>query len=173
MSDSANRRSALPVRRKRGERGATLVEFTYVLVPTLGLLFTSMNVAWIFFGWACVQEAVREGVRYGITGPVTSGLDSAIKTFVTSMSMGFMNKSNSPTISVQYFSPTTYTEVTGQSGATSSGNVLKVTASITLQSIVPVWTANGTFLGAFKSWAPTLAAASADVLETASPAPSE
>src|ERR1700685_4328273 len=123
MSDRANRRPALPVRRKRGERGSTLVEFAFVLVPTLGLLFMSMNVAWVFFGWACLQQAVREGVRYGITGPVPSGLDSAITTFVTNMSIGFINNGNNPTIRIQYFTPDTYTEVTGQSGATSSGNL--------------------------------------------------
>src|ERR1700752_4200556 len=132
------------VRRKPGERGSSFVEFGLVMIPTFGMLFLSINIAWILFGWACVQEAVREGVRYGITGPVSSGMDRAITTFVTKMSMGFINPANNPTITVQYFSPTTYTEVTGQSGATTSGNVLKVTASISVKSLVPIWISNGT-----------------------------
>ncbi len=170
-SASVNARSR--VRRKRGEKGSVFVEFGLVLVPTLGLLFMSMNLAWVLFGWACLQEGVREGVRYGVPGPVSSGLDAAIKQFVTTTAMGFMNNNNSPSIHVQYFSPTTLTEVTGQSGATQSGNVLKVTASISIRSLVPVWKANGTALGTFTSWTPFLAAASADVLETATPSPSE
>ena len=159
--------------RKARERGSTLVEFGLTLIPTLGLLFMSFNLAWILFGWACLQNAVREGVRYGITGPVSSGLDSAITTFVKEMAIGFMNNGNSPTVTIQYFSPTSMSEITGQSGATQSGNVLKVTASITLKSLVPVWSPNGAKFGTFNQWAPTLAAASADVLETATPPPSE
>ena len=158
---------------QRGQRGSTIVEFMLVLMPTLGMLFLSINMAWILFGWACLQEAVREGVRYGITGPVSTGMDAAVRTFVTAMSMGFINTSNNGTISVQYFSPDTYTELTGQAGATQSGNVLKVTASISIQSLVPVWQANGHFAGTFIAWAPKLTAASADVLETSNPPPSE
>jgi len=159
-------------RKKARERGSTLVEFMLVLIPTLGMLFMSINMAWILFGWACLQQAVREGVRYGITGPVSSGMDSAITTFVTNMSMGFISTGNNGTITVQYFSPNTYTELTGQAGATQSGNVLKISASISIKSLVPVWQSNGN-LGTFTAWAPTLAAASADVLETPTPAPSE
>lgn len=162
-----------PCPRKARERGTAIVEFTFVVIPTLVLVCMSANLAWILFGWACLQSAVREGVRYGITGPVTTGMDSAIDTFVTTMSVGFINSNNNPTIKVQYYSPTTYTEVTGQSGATQAGNVLKVTATISLQSLLPVWSSSGKFGGTFTSWAPTLTAASADVLETSTPPPAE
>ena len=145
-----------------------MVEFGLVLLPTMGMMFLAMNIAWVLFGWACLQEAVREGVRYGITGPVNSGLDSAIEQFVTSLSMGFISTTNNANIQVQYFSPTTLTEVTGQSGATNAGNVLRVTASISLNSLVPVWKG-----GTFSSWSINLVAASADVLETATPSPTE
>ena len=167
-SNEAPNRSA---KFKRGERGSTIVEFGLVLVPTLGMMFLAMNVAWIFFGWACLQEGVREGVRYGITGPVSSGLDSAIKNFMLTTSVGFIN--NTDEIQIEYLSPSTLTNVTGQAGATQAGNVLKVTASITMKSLVPVWTSNGKWMGAFTTWTVPLTAASADVLETGSPAPSE
>lgn len=173
MRESSSSRISQRKRHRRHERGSTFVEFQLVLIPTMGLLFLSLNVAWVLFGWACMQEAVREGVRYGVPGPVTSGLDNAIKTFVTNMAMGFANPQNSPTITVQYFSPTTFSNVTGTAGAASSGNVLKVTASITMQTLVPVWTSTGSGLGQFNAWTPTLAAASADVLETPTPPPSE
>ena len=161
------------VRRNKSERGASLVEFMIVLVPTLGMLFMVIDLAWALFGWACVQEAVREGVRYGVTGPVSSGLDSAIKQFVTNMSMGFINSGNKGTIQVQYFSPTTMGEVTGQAGATDSGNVLKVSATITINTLVPIWQPNGKIWGSFTTWQPTLSAACADVLETGQSPPSE
>lgn len=174
---NANTASARSATRRRGQRGSTIVEFGLVMIPTFGMLFFSFNIAWIFFGWACVQESVREGVRYGITGAGVasgaSGMDNAIKTFTKQMAMGFMNNANNPTVNVQYFSSTTLSEVTGQSGATQSGNVLKVTASIQLKSLVPVWGPNGSKMGGFTAWTPTLAAASADVLETATPPPSE
>jgi len=173
MSDIGHRIQNRTVRRKKAERGASLVEFLLVLVPTLGLLFMAIDLAWALFGWACVQEAVREGVRYGITGPVSSGLDAAIEQFVTNMSMGFISNGDNGTITVQYFSPTTMTEVTGQSGATDSGNVLKVSATITISTLVPIWQPNGKIWGSFTTWHPTLSAASADTLETGQPPPSE
>jgi len=164
-------------KRKKREHGSTLVEFGLVMIPTFAMLFFAFNIAWIFFGWACVQEAAREGVRYGITGAGissgASGVDNAIKNFTKSMAVGFMNAHNNPVVTVQYFSPTTLTEVTGQSGSTQSGNVLRVTASIQLKSLVPVWQPNGTKQGGFGAWSPTLAAASADVMETPTPPPTE
>ncbi len=173
LSSGRPARLCVSNRRKTSQRGSTILEFGFVLIPSLGCLFLSINIAWIFFGWACLQSAVREGVRYGITGPVTSGMDSAVTTFVNSMAIGFLNHQNNPKITIQYFSPTTYTEVTGQSGATTSGNVLKITASISIPSMLPVWHANGTPLGTFIPWSVPLAAAAADVLETSTPPPSE
>ena len=161
------------VNRKSRQRGSSLVEFALFLIPLLATMFMSIDLAWTLFGWAAIQQAVREGVRYGVTGPVSSGLDSAIKQFVTSMSIGFINTANNGSITVQYFSPTTMTEVTGQSGATAAGNVLKVTATITIKTLIPVWQSNGSRFGAFAAWSPTLSAGAADVLETGQPPPSE
>ncbi|HEX7362944.1 MAG TPA: hypothetical protein VF283_20830 [Bryobacteraceae bacterium] len=44
------------------------MEFAFMLLPTLGLFCIIINVAWVIFGRACLQEAVRKGVRYAITG---------------------------------------------------------------------------------------------------------
>lgn len=163
-----------PVRRgKCRQRGSSLVEFALLLIPMLSVLFMSFDLAWTLFGWAAIQQAVREGVRYGVTGPVSSGLDAAIKQFVTGMSIGFISTANNGTITIQYFSPTTMTDVTGQTGATASGNVLKVTATITIKTLIPIWQSNGTRFGSFAAWSPTLAAGAADVLETGQNPPSE
>lgn len=171
--DIVNSEAKPRARRRRRQRGASVVEFVFVLIPMLAMLFMSFDLAWMFFGWACIQQAVREGVRYGVTAPVTSGLDNAIKQFVTNMSIGFISTANHGTITVQYFSPTTMAEVTGQPGATTSGNVLKVTATVTISTLVPIWQSSSTRFGTFIAWNPTLAAGAADVLATGQTPPSE
>jgi len=149
--------------RKPSERGSALVEFTLILIPLLAIIFLTANLAWIIFGWASLQEGVREGVRFGVTGqilPPNTGLDASIQQVVQQHSSGFLNSDNSPSISVQYFSPTTLTNVTGQTGATDGGNVVKVKASMSMKLLVPVWKSNG-----FSRLSLNLAAASSDVME--------
>lgn len=159
-------------RNAQRQRGSVLVEFSLVIVPFLAIMFLTMDLAWVLFGWASLQEGVREGVRFGVTGQVlapNTGLDASIKQMVNLCSFGF-----APTIRVQYFSPLTMAEITGQPGATAGGNLVKVTASITLKSLMPVWQRNSTALGTFTSWPVNLTAASSDVMEeSAGAAPPE
>lgn len=150
-------------RNARRESGSILVEFSLTIVPFLALMFLTMDLAWVLFGWASLQEGVREGVRFGVTGQIlapNTGLDASIKQMVTLCSFGF-----APTTKVQYFSPLTMTEVTGQPGATTGGNVVKVTASITLKSLMPVWQKGSAVFGTFGAWPVNLTAASSDVME--------
>ncbi len=146
-------------RKGRGESGSVLVEFSLVIVPFLALMFLTMDVAWVLFGWASLQEGVREGVRWGVTGQLlapNTGLDSSIKQMVNLCSFGF-----APTTRVQYFSPLTMAEVTGQPGATTGGNLIKVTSTITLKSLMPIWQTNNRVA----AWPVNLTAASSDVME--------
>lgn len=150
------------------QRGAVFVEFSLVLIPLLALMFLTLDLAWVLFGWASLQEGVREGVRFGVTGQVlapNTGLDPSIEQMVQLCSFGFLNAGNAPTITVQYFSPITLQEVTGQPGATAGGNVIKVTATMTLRSLIPIWHSNNTAMGTFSNWLVTLTAASSDVME--------
>jgi Flp pilus assembly protein TadG len=148
------------------ERGSVAVEFSLVLLPLFALLLMTMDLAWILFGWACIQEGVREGVRYAVTGSGQSEttLDSSIRNVVKQYSFGFVNSSNvSSVVTVDYYSAasfsssTTPTPVNGLTGATGKGNVVKVTVS---------GVAVGTFGPIFRNWTPmTLAASSSDVMQ--------
>ncbi len=155
-------------RNARRQRGSVLVEFSLVIVPFMAMMFLTMDLAWILFGWASLQEGVREGVRWGVTGQLlapSTGLDASIKQMVSLCSFGF-----APTTKVQYFSPLTMAEVTGQPGATTGGNLIKVTASITLKSLMPVWQPGNKIGG----WPVNLTAVSSDVMEeSAGAAPPE
>jgi len=158
--------------RKRRQRGNAIVEFGLVIIPLFALVFLMIDLAWMLFGLACLQEGVREGVRFGVTGnpPSYTGLDAAIVQRVKLCSFGFLsaatlNAGSPPSVKIQYFTPTNYTDVTGQAGATVGGNVLKVTASMTLKSIIPVWQKNNTVMGTFAPWTVTLTATSSDCME--------
>jgi Flp pilus assembly protein TadG len=148
-------KSAAPARRQRDgrERGAALVEFGLVLVPLLALLLFIMDVGWVIFAQASLQEGVREGVRFGVTGQLQSGcsgLDCSIKKVVQQYSFGFATASN---ISIHYYSPSTLTDVTGQPGVTAGGNIVQVSVSgISVHSLGPIWrSATPLVLGATSS----------------------
>lgn len=143
---------------RQRERGSALVEFTLVLLPLLALLLLIMDVGWVVFVQASLQEGVREGVRSGITGQLQSGcsgLDCSIRQVVEQYSFGFATSNN---ISISYYSPSTLTSVTGQAGATAGGNILQVTVSnVSIKSLGPIWRSNTTPI--------VLAATASDVME--------
>jgi len=61
----------VPARRTNArttESGSATVEFAFVILPLFAILFMTINVAWIIFGSACIEEAAREGERYAVTG---------------------------------------------------------------------------------------------------------
>ena len=70
-------------RRRRRESGSTLIEFSFVILPLMAFLLMTMDVAWILFGWASIQEGAREGVRYAISCQVSSGLNASIASVTT------------------------------------------------------------------------------------------
>ncbi len=151
-----------PVRREREnrERGSTLVEFTLTLLPLLGLLMLTVDLAWAIFASACIHEAVREGVRFAITSQVLSGYsgqDASIRAVVQNYSFGFINDSNVATaVEIHYYVPTTLQEVTG-AGSNSGGNVIKVVVSgISINPTVPIWRSSSPLI---------LSASSSDIME--------
>ncbi|MBV9223586.1 MAG: pilus assembly protein, partial [Acidobacteriaceae bacterium] len=73
--------------RKKRERGSTLVEFTLTILPLLGLLMLTLDLAWVLFAWASIHEGVREGIRYAIT----MQSDDSIRAVVKQYSFGFVN----------------------------------------------------------------------------------
>jgi Flp pilus assembly protein TadG len=123
-------------RRANRQRGSTLVEFGLVLIPLVALVLMIIDVGWVIFAQASLQEGAREGVRFGITGQLQSGcsgLDCSITKVVQQYSFGFVASSN---VSIHYYSPSTLTDVTGQPGATAGGNIVEVVVSgVSVQSL--------------------------------------
>lgn len=121
-----------------------------------------MDVAWIIFGWACIQEGAREGARYAVTqsGSVEATLDSNVKSTVQQYSFGFATASN---ISVDYYSASGYSSsgapasLDGTASATAVGNVVKVTVQDTIvKSFGPI----------LRTWNPlNLSASASDVMQ--------
>jgi Flp pilus assembly protein TadG len=149
-------------RKASSEAGSSTVEFCLIMLPLFAFLLMTMDVAWIIFGWACIQEGAREGVRYAVTGSGQSEttLDSSIKLVVEQYSFNFAKASN---ISVNYTPSTGYSSsgspasLNGTAGATSAGNVVSVNVSgVTI----------GTFGAILRTWSPVhLTASAADVMQ--------
>jgi Flp pilus assembly protein TadG len=131
--------SPLAGKRRHREAGAALVEFAFVILPLLGLLFLLIDTAWVIFAKASMQEAVREGVRFGVTGGsgACPSLNACIQQVVQQYSAGFVNAQNvASVVQIQYTSPSdSATPLTGCT-ATNAGNILQVT--ISRVAIVPM-----------------------------------
>ncbi len=125
------------IRRRNRESGAALIEFAFVLMPTLGCMFLLMQLAWMVFAYGCVQEGVREGVRAAINCTPSGGLNANIQSVVEQYSFGFVNPNNvSSVLKVNYYAPVTLTPVTGQ---VNTGDVAQVTVSnVGIYSFAPI-----------------------------------
>ncbi len=152
-----------PLRSKRkSESGAVIVEFAWVMMPTLGFMFITMTIAWVIFAWSCVQEGVREGARAAVTCTPNTGLTAAIQQTVIANSLGFVTSSNaSGVLHVQYFTqPNLALLPVGQQVV--NGDIVK----ISVQGL-PVYQFPAIL------WTPSLlsvGASSADVMSCTSPA---
>lgn len=147
------------------ERGSSLIEFTLVLLPFLALVFLILDIAWVIFIQATIQEAVREGVRVGVTATAGTGCSTVtctVQNTVMSYSFGFIPSTSD--ITVTYYSPNsgTLTQVTG-SGADVGGNIIQVSVSaLTIHSMGAIMRSQNTVL---------VGATASDVIES-NPSPS-
>ncbi len=148
--------------RKNGnrQRGSALIEFSMMLLPLLACVFMTLDLAWILFTWASIQEGVREGVRFAVTGQVLQGYacqDASIRAVIQMSSIGFVNATNAASVvQIQYYDPLTLQPLNGV-GSNAGGNVVKITVSqISVATFGPI----------LRSWTPIkLAASSSDVME--------
>lgn len=143
------------------DQGSEIVEFGLVIMPLLGLVFLIMNVGWLIFAKASLQEAVREGVRFGITGQVAAGqpgITSSIRQVVQQFSSGFISPAAAPSkVSIQYFSPQTLTPVNGVASC-AGGNVVQVSVSnISINPLAALLISPGAMI---------LSASSSDIMES-------
>lgn len=149
------------VRNRRGkERGSTFVEFTLIILPLFAMLFLTIDLGWLLFAYASIQEGVREGVRFAITGqtlPGYTGQDASIRKIVQIYSFGFVKPTSSDTqVTIQYFTPATLTPVSGYNSNV-GGNVVKISVSgISVNPFGPIWRSSTPIV---------LSASSSDVME--------
>ncbi len=142
-------------KRLRCQKGSTLVEFSLVLIPLLGLLMLTLDLAWVLFTWVCIQEGAREGVRSAITGQT----DASIAATVQQYSFGLAKNTPGVTpIQVFYYSASNPALSLTGIGSSCSGNIVKVIVSgINIAPIMPVWRTKSPIV---------LSAAAADLVES-------
>jgi len=86
-AENGNKRPRL---RGKRQRGSEMLEFTLVLLPSLGFVFLILNVAWAVYSRSTLQYAVSQGVRYAVTSQTISGLGqrASIQTMVQNNAFG-------------------------------------------------------------------------------------
>ena len=116
-----------PARLRYRRTGAELVEFSLVMIPLFGILFLTIDLAWMLFARATLQYAVREGVRYAVTGQTMTGMgqDASIRTVVQQSSMGILSGSGASKITITYLDPNANFASTASNAG---GNVVQVSA---------------------------------------------
>lgn len=160
-------------RRHARQAGNSLLEMALVITPFFALILAIIELSVPIFLKSTFTDAVREGCRYGITYQTTyNGTDygsqtAAITAIVENNSMGFLNSSNANLISVQYYSSTTFANVTNSATPNADGNILVVSISGYAYS----WINPITWFYGSKSFSVTsnplaISASSADRLET-------
>ena len=151
MQKSGKSSSKIVCSHRKLRRGSELMEFTLVLFPLLAFLTVLVDISWPIVAKAAVQRAVREGVRQGITltaSQMNNGacLTDTVKSIVQSNSMGLLNGATGLSyIKVNYFavpapgSTAPTTDVSGQSNAEASGNIMQVSVQgLPVDPLMPV-----------------------------------
>lgn len=146
--------------RNTRRKGAAMVELALTILPTLALLMAIIDFTLPIFLHGLFNHAVRSGVRYGVTYRTQTGLShtQSIKQVVQQNAGGFLaGNEGLAKIQVKFYSPTTFTEVTGVN-ANVGGNILEVSiANYRWNWVAPIWRSHGGL---------DVQAASADRLET-------
>lgn len=122
--------------RRARQRGNEIIEFTLCLFPILGFLFMTLDIAWMVFTRATLQNAVQQGMRFAVVtranyaGPAAQ--KTAIKNAVKWWS-GNMLRGKEDLIDVKWYSPSNLSTPLplvnadgSPSHANDAGNVVKV-----------------------------------------------
>ncbi|MCW5875694.1 MAG: pilus assembly protein [Anaerolineales bacterium] len=111
-------------KRRRSERGQSVVEFTITFLVLVLLLSVVLDFGRMYFASIAVREAAEEGALYGSLGNLTT---SAIETRVEESSTNPVNL-NTATVTSQ-ISP---------SGACATGKTLIVTVTYNFEFLMPL-----------------------------------
>ena len=114
-----------PDSRRRGRRGAALVESAFVLFPMVMLTAAIFDIAVALMVKATFTHAAREGARYAITYQTYPGLgqDASIKKVVKTNAMGLLSDSN---ITIDYYDGNNPTVRIAPPGGNAPNNVVVV-----------------------------------------------
>ena len=160
MRHPSQRQRNVSAHRRVSQRGHYMLETALAILPLLALALAIVDFAVPIFLRAVFTNAVREGVRYAITYQTASGKTHAnsIKDVVQQNAMGFLDGGQGQQkISVKFYSPVTFAEVTG-GNANADGNIVEVSIrGYSWGWILPLWRSGNPL---------TINAASADRLET-------
>jgi len=75
------RRRRFGLRRRDGERGASLVEFALISVPLFTILFGTIEFGWAFFQLNDIRHGAREGIRIvAVDSDITPAYGGAMAT---------------------------------------------------------------------------------------------
>jgi Flp pilus assembly protein TadG len=109
-----------------------MLETVFVFLPFFALVFAIIDYSMVVFLQGTFKHAVRVGVRFAITGRLVAGESghiNSIKAIVQQNAMGFLNgDSGRQKITVRFYDPLTFAEVTG-ANSNQSGNIVEVTIS--------------------------------------------
>ena len=126
--------------RRRRRKGTELIEFTFVLLPLLAILFVIFDASWAIFAKSALLFSVRTAVRYGITLTGTqvtaigggADLTSIVKDTVQANSRGLLlGTTKRAYIEVHYLaqdssSATGVTDVSTLANGNAPGNLMQV-----------------------------------------------
>lgn len=111
--------------RVSGQKGNTIVESAFVMIPLFAIIFGIADFGLMIFMRSSLQHAVREGVRYAVTYQTKDGMghDASIKAVVQEQAMGFLNNEESlESLVIRYYDPSTMQEVANNA----PGNLIEV-----------------------------------------------
>jgi hypothetical protein len=100
-------------------------------MPLLVMIIVLVDLSWMIFAQATLQQAVRMAVREGVTltsAQVTGNLTDTVKAAVQYHSVGFLNGTTGKAyIKVHYFDQNNpSSDVSGQSWGNTPGNIMQV-----------------------------------------------
>jgi len=110
-------------------RGSEILEFAFVLIPILGFIGLTVDIAWGVFSRCTLQHAVREGVRFAVTARTIEGKSShieSIRAVVQKQALGLLAGDRAQLIHVRYYDPETLSDLGTGKGANAGGNIVEV-----------------------------------------------
>ncbi len=133
--------------------GSQIVEFSFVLIPLMMVIFVIADTAWVCFAAQTLQHAVQMGVRAAVTDTLSS---DGIKSVVQNNAMGFLKGSdNLNRVTVTCYQPSNLSSPVACTG----GYVVEVAATkIPVSLLGPIIGTNYTSIN--------LSANSSDLMES-------